>query len=306
MVGDVSLSVTDGLVVRTTLDPAGQPFLADHRIDGTPVLPGVMGMEAFAEAAAILAPAGYRAGAVEQVSFLSPVKFFRDDPRTVTVTARVEPDAESTDLLARCTLSAERLLPGHDEPVRTTHFTGTVRLVTDDPGGAPDLESTEPIVTESTSSPMRSDEVYSFYFHGPAYQVVGRGWRDGGRAVAQFAESLPADRVPHDAPLVTAPRLAELCFQTAGLWEAGTEDRMALPSRVESLRLLQDVASVDGPLYGLARPVGPSTFDCAVVDGLGTVVLRMDGYQSVALPSLLPDPVLESLHITFASPDRAE
>ena len=42
----------DGLVVQTTLDPTAQPFLDDHRIDGTAVLPGVMGMEAFAEVAA--------------------------------------------------------------------------------------------------------------------------------------------------------------------------------------------------------------------------------------------------------------
>ena len=46
---------TAGSRVETTLDPAAQPFLDDHRIDGTPVLPGVMGIEAFAEVAALLA-----------------------------------------------------------------------------------------------------------------------------------------------------------------------------------------------------------------------------------------------------------
>ena len=40
MIGTVELD-TDGLVVRTTLDPVRQPFLDDHRIDGTAVLPGV-------------------------------------------------------------------------------------------------------------------------------------------------------------------------------------------------------------------------------------------------------------------------
>ena len=41
---------------RPTLDPGEQPFLDDHRIDGTPVLPGVMGIEAFAEVARVLLP----------------------------------------------------------------------------------------------------------------------------------------------------------------------------------------------------------------------------------------------------------
>ncbi|HRB98839.1 MAG TPA: SDR family oxidoreductase, partial [Dermatophilaceae bacterium] len=74
MVGEVATSVHNGVVVTVTLDPAEQKFLDDHRIDGTPVLPGVMGMESFAEAASLLAPEGYRVGSVEDVAFLAPVK----------------------------------------------------------------------------------------------------------------------------------------------------------------------------------------------------------------------------------------
>ena len=78
MVGEVRGSVHHGIVVTTTLDPTQQPFLDHHRIDGTPVLPGVMGMESFAEAAGLIAPEGYRVAAVEDVTFLAPVKFYRD------------------------------------------------------------------------------------------------------------------------------------------------------------------------------------------------------------------------------------
>ena len=70
-----------------------------------------MGMESFAQAAAMLAPDGYRVGSVEDVSFLAPVKFFRDEPRTLTITAQAVPAPEGTDLLVRCTLTAERALP---------------------------------------------------------------------------------------------------------------------------------------------------------------------------------------------------
>src|SRR5271157_3548811 len=46
MVGKITgMTVNAGLTMETTLDPAAQPFLYDHRIDGTPVLPGVMGIE---------------------------------------------------------------------------------------------------------------------------------------------------------------------------------------------------------------------------------------------------------------------
>ncbi len=101
MVGSaVAVSVHDGLIVRTTLNPEEQPFLDDHRIDGVPVLPGVMGLEAFAEVARLLAP-GWRVTSLEDVYFDSPVKFHRDEPRTLTVTA----------LLSRRTARSSRALP---------------------------------------------------------------------------------------------------------------------------------------------------------------------------------------------------
>ena len=75
---------------RRTLDPAAQPFLHDHQIDGTPVLPGVMGIEAFAEAALCLLP-GWHVEAIEDVNFLAPFKFYRNEPRTVTVEAVIYP-----------------------------------------------------------------------------------------------------------------------------------------------------------------------------------------------------------------------
>ena len=59
MVGKITgMGVHSGLTMETTLDPTAQPFLYDHRIDGTPVLPGVMGIEAFAEAALCVHPGG--------------------------------------------------------------------------------------------------------------------------------------------------------------------------------------------------------------------------------------------------------
>ncbi len=62
----------EGLTVETTLDPAVQPFLHDHKIDGTPVLPGVMGIEAFAEAARSMLP-DWHVMRVENVNFLRPL-----------------------------------------------------------------------------------------------------------------------------------------------------------------------------------------------------------------------------------------
>ncbi len=294
MVGEVVASVFDGLVNTVTLDPTEQPFLDHHRIDGTPVLPGVMGIESFAEVARLIAPPGFRVGAVEDVEFAAPVKFFRDQPRTLTVRAVTAPDPSGNgDLLTRCTLSAERTLPGSSTPTRTVHFTGTVRL-TQSP-----VDGEHADVGQQPEQCVPADLVYTFYFHGPAYQVVASAWRDGDGSSARMTDPLPDNHVPADAPLQVAPRLVEFCFQTAGLWEAGRDQRMALPQRVESVSVLADPAGGEGGLRAHAVRRDDGAFDCVVVDDAGTVIVRLTGYHTVALPGGLPEQVADTLRSTF-------
>ncbi|MGZ4565050.1 MAG: SDR family NAD(P)-dependent oxidoreductase, partial [Mycobacterium sp.] len=280
MVGEVvRASVHDGLVLHTTLDPATRPFLNHHRIDGTPVLPGVMAMEAFAEAARVLAPE-LEIAAIENVDFRAPLKFYRDEARTVTVTALVRPDGD--DLVAECRLSAERCLPGTERPQRTVHFTGSVRLtvgphpLADGPGdrGA-DSGGDVPALTPQ--------QVYRLYFHGPAYQVVDSAWKRDGGAAARLAANLPAQT---DEPVLIGPRLVELCFQTAGLFEAGTDAVLALPLHVDAVQLNGKPTERAG-LVATARPDGHGGFDCMVHDD-GRLVLRVDGYRTVPLPEPPP------------------
>ena len=282
----VEVSLLDGLVVQSTLDPKAQPFLNDHRIDGTAVLPGVMGMEFFAEVAGLLAPERYVV-AVEDVDFLAPVKFYRDEPRTIVVTARIRPEGE--DLVAECRLEADRVLPGSETPQRTLHFTGSVRLAS---VLTPSDHATPPAKARDAAVIAPAD-VYRLYFHGPAYQVVGEAWRDEGAAVGRLAEHLPADQVPAMATLLD-PRLEELCFQVAGLWEAGREGRLALPAHVDRLSVWGEVATgASDSLVAIARPMPGSTgtFDCQVLDPDGRVRLRLDGYRTVPLPGPLTEDV---------------
>jgi hypothetical protein len=298
MVGEVvAADVHDGLVVRTILDPTAQPFLDHHRIDGTPVLPGVMGMEAFAEAARLLEPE-WHVVAVEDVDFLVPVKFYRDEPRTVTVTARVRPEGE--DLVADCRLLAERQLPGRETPQRTLHFTGSIRLAAQRSGP----EHDKPVARPDGTPLLASEEVYQLYFHGPAYQVVAEGWRHDGAAAGLMSADLPAGHDPATGTTVLGPRRIELCFQVAGLWEAGHEGRLALPAHVDSLQVLADPATTGGAVVAVARPSPSHTasgcFDCEVLDPAGQVLLRMRGYRTVPVPGGLADEVRTPLQRVMA------
>jgi hypothetical protein len=285
----VGAALGEGVRFAVRLDPAAQPFLDHHRIDGTPVLPGVMGIEAFVEAARLLAP-GWPVTAVEDVAFLAPVKCYRDEPRTVEVVVEVAVDGER--LLARCFLEGRRTLAGQPEQV-TRHFEGTVVLG----GEAPEPTTQDP--APPASGPVAGpDAVYRIYFHGPAYQVLSGAWSAGGVAVGALAADLPADRTPPDAPLEATPRLVELCFQTAGVHELATTGRMALPARVA--RIEWPAGGVEGEgLTAVVTPT-PEGADAVVLDDDGDVVVRLTGYTTTPLPAAAPDDALQPLRDALA------
>jgi len=243
------------------------------------------------ETARLLAPQ-WSLAAVEDVDFHAPLKFYRDEPRTLAITALTRPDGD--DLVAECRIVAERQLPGSDTPTRTTHFTGRVRLTRSAPAG----EQVQPPAREGAEA--SAADVYAMYFHGPAYQVVESAWRAGDLAAAQMARPLPDNHIPAEQPVQAAPRLIELCFQAAGLWEAGRDARLALPSHVDRVVVLEPAGEqVEGPLVATAR-TGADGFDCTVLDPAGNVAVRLEGYRTIALPQPLAEDVQAPLRAVMA------
>ncbi|MEJ2202874.1 MAG: polyketide synthase dehydratase domain-containing protein [Gemmatimonadota bacterium] len=289
MVGRVrEYSLYDGLVVETDLDPAQQPFLDHHRIDGTPVLPGVMGLEAMAEAARLPFP-DLHVAALEDVAFHAPFKFYRDEPRTLTVNVTYE--ADGGDVVADCQVSGERTLVGRDEPERTVHFTGRVRLRG---GGAEDGRIRK--IPGATEDMVGSADIYDTYFHGPAYRVLEGAWRSEDLVAGLFASDLPPNHEPADRPMLAAPRLVELAFQTAGLVEIASAERMGLPQAFERLELLK-AGEGEVESAALARPAGEGVFDVDVTDATGHVVLSLKGYRTSALPGTVRGGVFRVLRV---------
>jgi hypothetical protein len=296
MVGKITgMGLYSGLTMETTLDPTVQPFLYDHRIDGTPVLPGVMGIEAFAEAALCVHP-GWHVEAIEEVNFLAPFKFYRDEPRTVMIQAFFYPQRDK--LIADCRLLGSRMLPNHTEPQQTTHFTARVRVGKQSPqavGGAVPRLSAETIVNAA--------QIYRVYFHGPAYRVLERAWWDGSRMIGELAANLPDNNQPSNKPTLMAPRLIELCFQTAGLWEMGTCHRMGLPQFVQNVAWSRDPQLAEGKLYALVTPhPDQDSFDAEVVDQKGNRYVCLAGYRTAQLPDSLDAEWLKNLE-TLMSPE---
>jgi hypothetical protein len=280
MLGDVkSAGLHEGLTVTTSLDPKVQPFLFDHAMEGTPLLPGVMGTEAFAQLASLAVP-GLQVAAVTSVEFLKPFKFFRMEPSTLYLSALSVSNGHGVVIRTalRSKVQAKLDLPAQ---IRL-HFQGEVQM-TREKAKAVKVKFSPPAASEM---PISAEQIYRFFFHGPAYKVLDRVRVEGRSAVGLMAKDLPPNAVPEAAEELIAPRLLELCFQTAGIWEVLAKERLALPTSFRSVVRHRGAEEAKGKrLYALVEATSDEPiFDARVVDEAGNVYLELEGYRTVPLP----------------------
>jgi NAD(P)-dependent dehydrogenase (short-subunit alcohol dehydrogenase family) len=281
MVGRVKAArLYGGLAVETTLDPREQPFLLDHQIDGVPVLPGVMGTEAFAEVASVLCP-GFHVAAIEDESFLLPFKFFRNQPATLHLSAVASPGGVGEILVSaelRSVVQPKPEVPAQER----VHFRARVRMRRE-AAAKPKVAFRKP-ATKALG--IGREAIYDVYFHGPAYRVIERAAVEGDGVVALMAGGLPPNAMPAEADAVLAPRLLELCFQAAGLWLLARKETMALPTALERAVVYrpEDVAGGKRLYVTVDVRDGGEAFDARVVDEKGFVHAEVVGYRTVALP----------------------
>ncbi|HSN84171.1 MAG TPA: SDR family NAD(P)-dependent oxidoreductase [Polyangiales bacterium] len=271
----LSMGVHEGLRVETRLDPKEQPFLYDHRIGGTPVLPGVMGIEGFGEVSKTLFP-DWHIRAIEDVEFLAPFKFYRDEPRTLTWSVLFSTDGD--DVVAQCQLVGARNIMGRNELKK--HFTAAVRLSRE-----PIEEGRSEGLPEVAGQTVAEQDIYQVYFHGPAYRVLDQVWKNDGLVVGRMSAALPNDRQPPGLAFVTEPRLVELCFQTAGVWQIGTSGKMGLPQHVDEVLFVRPADGANGRLHAVVAPRdGGRSFDAHVTDEDGRLYVVLRGYRTAELP----------------------
>ena len=280
------MGLYSGLTVETTLDPAKQPFLFDHQINRTPVLPGVMGLEAMAETAKLLFPDRH-IGAIEDVSFMTPFKFYRNQPRTLTIHASFSAGERGHPcvLPAGGFAAASRAFgAGNHHPFHWARAFGST--------AAAGRKRKSRFPSQRMAPKRIRLRIYRVYFHGPAYQVIDSAWRAGGNIIASFAKNLPANHEPSDLPVSASPRFVELCFQTASLAGLARQSRLGLPYAFRELTVVSiPEKELDAAFFSAVATNPDGTYDAKVIDGKGKVYLILRGYQTMDLP----DPVSADL-----------
>ncbi len=206
-----------GLQVETTLDPRVQPFLADHAMEGTPLLPGVMGLEAFAELSSLMTgdrdPGLHPVFKIANIQFASPFKYYRCEPRSFLLSAHAHP-AQNAGLVAHVELTSTIQPPVRGRTAAAPKDTASIAIGAVPLPGGPKLHfvadvrldaqaEAGPARAFSAPSPdalsIPAADIYRVYFHGPAYQVIERAEVSGDTVTALMAANLPPATEPADA-----------------------------------------------------------------------------------------------------------
>ncbi|QFZ18310.1 type I polyketide synthase [Saccharothrix syringae] len=129
-------------VQRAELSLGTDPYLDDHRVDGTPVLPAVVGLEAMAQAAAALA-GPRRHWAFERVALAAPVAVGERGTRTLRVAALRHDRGDGIDVALR----------DDADGYGAVRFTAELRTATSPPATSPPAGPVPPTTTPPTTPP---------------------------------------------------------------------------------------------------------------------------------------------------------
>ena len=261
----------DGLVTfEMALKPKGVKFLEDHAIDGTPVLPGVIGLESFATVGQAFYP-GFSLSGFKDVVFTSPAKFHRGREVKFVCRAQKVPSGELGVVAVKTSLSSKfkARVKGAKEQDKL-HFEAVVLFagqrrqgLTGDPPPA--------------SAAIAAGPIYDVYFHGPAFQVLEAGGIEKKSAIGL------RNRTITDSGYIAAPMLVELAFQTAGLWGIVSHSAMALPAGIGAVEFATN-GTGQVPAAAVSTNIGEDLYDVTVVAEDGTEILSLKRFAMARVP----------------------
>src|SRR5207245_2962155 len=84
-----------GLVATAEFDPASDPFLIDHLMQGKPFLPAAVNVEALAEAAALARP-GLAVVRLRDVEILHGLRFYSERPQSARIHVAINEQGAAT------------------------------------------------------------------------------------------------------------------------------------------------------------------------------------------------------------------
>jgi NAD(P)-dependent dehydrogenase (short-subunit alcohol dehydrogenase family) len=254
-------------------------WMNDHRINGTPVLPGVMGLEAFGQASLALLP-GARVRGFEGVSFETPLKLHGDRSHRAIIEAIPQHPSLMVDGNTRvhCRLLSRFVGPsGEEQGPQRLHFVGTVVMDNELVPIQPVRPNGSPIDAQAD---IKGQGLYDVLFHGPSFQVLtGTEPYQGGLRASVDDERLLLPVMER----ASAPMELEALFQTVGVLEIIDDGTMGLPSAARSVRIYGIPGRGITLECFVERESGAEGYSALLRDSKGRVFVELNGYQTISL-----------------------
>ncbi|MEW2063543.1 type I polyketide synthase [Streptomyces sp. NPDC007002] len=258
----VQLAGKDEWLFTGRLSPRAQPWLADHTVLGTVLMPGAGYVE-------LALAAGARLGVprLAELALAEPLPLADDGTADIQLVVG-EPDADGHRNVTIHARTADTWAP---------HARG--RLTPDLPAEAPDWARTWP---PAGGDPLDGQQVYRELGdlglgYGPAFRAVRAVWARGEEVFADLA--LDDGTAEHAAAFEAHPVLLDAVFHAVvGLpAEDGADGRAALPFAFHGVRMARTGAAA---LRVRIARVAPNTLRVDAVDETGASVLSVDSVRT--------------------------
>ena len=251
------------------------PYLADHAIEGTPYVPGVMGIETFMETANALmgkAPQG-----LEDVHFFLPIKLLRNRPQAVRIIGTSD-GTQATMEIESDFINSKGVKMGNTRRHFTAKTLNAFTSTWDEVKNEIHLDvNAAPVVTK--------EEIYKKYFHGPSFQVLGGILRVNEKESLAVYHTTPKPQWPEAKTLLANPMLIEAAFQCCGFQDMSVANKMTLPDGIKEVTVFKrEVPPQTLYLYGVNKGLtadGKTLHDAYVFDEKGNVWVEIHGYQAI-------------------------
>ncbi|MDW8810581.1 type I polyketide synthase, partial [Streptomyces scabiei] len=261
----VTVAGTGTLLLTGRLGLDTHPWLADHAVGGSVLVPGTALLELALHAASRLEATARTALAVAELVLQAPLIL----PPLGGVRVQVVVDAPDDD--GRCAFRVVSQPESADGDTWTTHADGVLGAEEPDDGDATGTGGTWP---PDGARPVDTDALYADFAaggfaYGPAFQGVRRAWRHGDEVYAEVA--LP-ESVAGAADFALHPALADAALHAAvfaGGPFAEAAGQARLPFVWDGVTLHATGATA---LRVRITPTGPDGFALALADPTGTPV----------------------------------
>ncbi len=283
MIGSIRRNYDGSITTEREFSLTTDLYLNHHRFDAVPFLPGVMGMELFAELAKLAYPKKVICG-FDSVEFRSAIKFIKDNPRLLN--ARISYSSKP-----EVRIESDFIKDGKKLGDTKLHFKANVIF-------GPRKASEKSNVKLAKKQLINKGDIYQILPHGSLFQVL-KSINTIDKEITAVGSIPLNNQFSWDVKeLLANPLAIEAAFQAMGLLDIIKDDRLGLPYSIKQLTY-RDVAGEPEIIRGIKigeNDIG-STYNFEVLTKTGEVILTAENYNTVKIPLATSLEIVDSIRL---------